>query len=261
MLRFPGKHQAKGTWARFVARSGQVANVQSDLVAAKAAKWIEPSTEGRMNSLYVTTTKGITITGRGQRFRAMQKIAGRLKGRSSREEALWVYNAWHHRHEVNIGTPFAESRREFLAWYDKANPCVAIVPDYPLTAREEAMIATLPKFPNVKVEHLAAVVRWLLCAAHHAREKGRETFWFSCPQLGKRLGTSYSTAQRVRKAAESAMSLEIARAGSIGWATEYNLDGLSTILRGELRLVLSAPFRLAVLLIPPVCPKLTRPVA
>lgn len=224
LLRFPGKHQGKGTWARFVARAGCVANVECELVAPKAWNWIEPSTEGRLRSLYVTTTKGIAVTGRGQRFHAMQKIAGRLKGRATRDEALWVYSAWHHRHEANIGTPFDESRREFLAWYDKANPCEAIVPDYPLTAREEAMIAAFPKFLYVRAEHLAAVARWLLCAAHHSRAKGLETFWFSCPQLGERLGTSYSTAQRVRKAAEKAMSLKIARAGSTGWATEYKLE-------------------------------------
>jgi hypothetical protein len=223
LLRFPGRHQRKGTWARFIACSGRVQDADGIAPAPKPSGWQEPTPEGRLRSLYVIATRGIEITGQGQRFHAMQRIAGRLKGRASEQEALWVYTAWHNRNADKIGTPFEESRKAFLAWFNRAKPCNATVPKYPRTEDEEAMIASLPKFADVKVEHLAAVVGLLLDAERHAKGQGLATFWRSCRELAANIGTSESTAKRVRSAAAKALALKEARAGSTGYATEFEV--------------------------------------
>jgi len=223
LLRFPGRHQLKGTWARFIARSGRVQDVDGIAPAPKPSGWQEPTPEGRLRSLYVIATRGIEITGQGQRFKAMQRIAGRLKGRANEQEALWVYTAWHSRHADKIGTPLEDSRKAFLVCYHTYAPCNASVPEYPRTEDEEAMIASLPKFADVKAEHLTAVVGLLLDAEHHAKEQGLATFWRSCRELAANIGTSESTAKRVRLAAAKALALKVARAGSTGYATEFEV--------------------------------------
>ncbi|MBM3891913.1 MAG: hypothetical protein FJ388_22595 [Verrucomicrobia bacterium] len=149
LLRFPGKHQAKGTWARFIARRGLIAEPEKGITpaAARTGKWKEPkagkwkeSTEGeRLESLYAVATRGISITGPRQRFNAMQKIAARLKGRAKTEaDAEWVHDTFYNRHKRHIGTPFVESRIEFLTWFRKAAPCNVELPDYPLSPAEAA---------------------------------------------------------------------------------------------------------------------------
>jgi len=223
LLRFPGKHQLKGTWARFLARSGRVQDVNGITPAPKPAGWQEPTPEGRLRSLYVIATRGIELTEQGQRFHAMQRIAGRLKGRATEQEALWVYTAWHSKHADKIGTPLPESRKAFLSWFNKAAPCDATVPVYPRTEAEQAIIASLQKFPDVKAEHLAAVVGLLFDAERHAKSQRLATFWRSCRDLAANIGTSESTAKRIRSAAARALALKVARAGSTGYATEFEV--------------------------------------
>ena len=223
LLRFPGHHQCKGTWACFIARSGRVQDADGIVPVPKPSGWQEPTPEGRLRSLYVIATRGIEITGQGQRFKAMQRIAGRLKGRANEQEALWVYTAWHNHNAGNIGTPLHEGRKAFLSWFNRAEPCNASVPVYQRTEAEQAKIASLPKFPDVKAEHLAAVVGLLLDAERHAKGQGLDTFWRSCRDLAANIGTSESTAKRVRSAAAKALTLKVARAGSTGYATEFEV--------------------------------------
>jgi hypothetical protein len=171
------------------------------------------------------------VAGKGGRYHAMQKIAGRLKGRANESEALWVYTAWHNQHAAMIGTPLPEAREQFLAWYHKASPFRVEWPGYPLSEAEQAMIAKLPKFPDVKAEHLAAVVRLLLCAERHAKGQRLATFWLSCRDIAARIGTSETTAKRIRSAAVKALALTVAKAGSTGYATEFHFrQRVDTIL-------------------------------
>ena len=223
LLRFPGHHLLKGTWARFITRSGCIQDVDGITPAPKLAGWQEPTPEGRLRSLYTTCTRGIEITGQVHRFHAMQRIVGRLKGRASEKEALWVYTAWHNRNADKIGTPLEESRKMFLAWFKRAAPCDTTIPPYPLTETELTMIAGLPKFPDVKAEHLAVVVRLLLDAERHAKAQGLTTFWRSCRDIAAHLDRPERTANRVRSAAVKALGLDVAQKGHTGYATEYRI--------------------------------------
>ena len=225
LLRFPGHHQLKLTWAHFLDRSGQVQDVDGVAPAPKPSGWHEPTSDGRLRSLYVVATRGIQINEAAQmkRFKAMQKIAGRLKGRASEQEAIWVYTAWHNRNADKIGTPLQESRTAFLSWFNKAAPCNVTIPEYPLTEAENAMIAGLPKFPDVRAEHLASVVRLLLNAEHLAKDQGLATFWRSCRTISELLGIPERTANRIRSAAVKALDLDVIKKGHTGYATEYQI--------------------------------------
>jgi hypothetical protein len=225
LLRFPGKHQLRGTWARFVARHGRIAEPEKGIPAAepKGGKWEEPSPQGRLRSLYARATREIIITGPGQRFRAMQKVAGRLKGRANKDEALGVYTTWHKRNEANIRTSLEESRKEFLACFDAYDPCKVELPDYPLSDAVQAKIAALPKMPDVRAEHLRETARLLLCAKRFADSKGLPEFFLANRVIAERLSCSINTASRVRSACVELGVVQVIKHGHTGWATEYRL--------------------------------------
>jgi hypothetical protein len=197
LLRFPGKHQLKGTWARFIARHGRVSEPDKGITAAKPgnSKWATPTEAGRLESLFAVVTRGIAITGPGQRYRAMQRIAARLKGRAKTEaDAEWVHDTFYNRHQGNIRTPFMASRIEFLTWYRKAAPCNVELPDYPLLPAEAAALASLPKMPNVPPDKLQATLRLFFRARRHAAETGRGLPFLSYRYIGERLGVCQASA-------------------------------------------------------------------
>jgi len=151
----------------------------------------------------------------------MQRIAGRLKGRASEGEALWVYTAWHKRNEANIRTAFEESRRAFLACFHAYAPCKVEIPDYPLTDAERAAIARLPKVRDVRAEHLRETVRLFLCAKRHADTQGLPVFYLSNRVIADRLGCSINTASRIRAACVQLGVVQLVKEGHTGWASEY----------------------------------------
>jgi hypothetical protein len=224
LLRFPGKHQLKGTWARFIARHGHVQDMDVT-PAPKQANWTEPTPEGRLRSLYVIATRGIEINEAAQfkRFKAMQKIAGRLKGRASESEALWVYTAWHNHNADKIGTPLQESRKAFLACYHAYAPCIVEIPDYPPTELQQEMIAALPPVPDVSRDRLAATVCLFLSAKRYADSKGLPTFWLGYRTIGQRLGVGITAAAKYAFACRKLRIVDVVERGHTGTATTYRL--------------------------------------
>ena len=222
LLRFPGKHQLRETWARFVERHGRLAGVAVNPIA-KSGTWEEPSEQGRLWSLYHVATRGIQITGYGQRYHAMQRIAGRLKGRATESEALWVYTVWHDRHKAFIRTPLEESRAAFVAWFRKAAPCSVAVPEYPLTAAEEAVISSLPKMKDLKPSILAATIKCLLDAKKFADVKGESAFFLSFRQVSNKLGISVSSAANYVSACRYLKLVTLVERGHTGIANTYCL--------------------------------------
>lgn len=226
LLRFPGRHQLKGTQAVFIDRHGRIEEPELGIPEAKpkCGQWIKQSEAGRLASLYAVVTRGITISGPGQRFNAMQRIVGRLKGRAKLEvDALWVHETFFNRYRTHIRTPFDESRVEFLTWYRKAAPCNVEIPEYPLTANEATAIAGLPKMPNVPAVNLAATVRLILYVNHHAASKGQDIFFLSIPSIGRRLKVSVGSAYKYMDACRKLGIVELLERGHTGWASTYRL--------------------------------------
>jgi hypothetical protein len=224
LLRFPGKHQRKGTWARLLARHGHVQDADGITPAAiRKSGYNEPSAEGRLWSLYHIATRGIEVTGQGQRFRALQRIVGRLKGRATEDEALWVYTAWHNRHAAAIGAPLEKSRAQFLAWYHKAKPCIIEIPDTEPTPEQAALIARLPKIQNVPQDRLAAAIRVILATHRFATGKGMADFFLSLRTVADRLGCSIGSASSYVTAARRLGIVTVIEQGHTGRATTYKL--------------------------------------
>lgn len=234
LLRFPGKHQLKGTWARFIARSGRVSEPDRVAPAPKSAKWQEPSAEGRLRSLYARTAGRLPITGPGQRYHAMQRLAGMLKGRADENEALWVYVAWHRHYESLIRTPLDEGRKAFLACFRAYAPCNVQLPDYPLTIEEQTVIEALPKVRNVPAKHLREVVRLFFCAKRHADAQGLDPFFLSQPTIAKRLGVSPASANNYVSACRELGIVCLVERGHTGTASTYRLGDLEPFCRSRL---------------------------
>jgi len=226
LLRFPGKHQLKGTWARFIARQGRVSEPERGIIAAKPGngKWATPSEGGRLESLYAVVTRGIVITGPGQRYRAMQRIAGRLKGRAKTEaDAEWVHDTFYTRHQQHIRTAFVESRIEFLTWYRKAAPCNVELPDYPPTPAEAAALVSLPKMPNVPSDKLQATLRLFFRARRHAAETGRGLPFLSYRYISERLGVCQGSACSYVSALRCLGIVELVEQGHTGKANVWKV--------------------------------------
>lgn len=217
LLRFPGKHQLKGTWGKFIARSGKLEGVQ-------IKPWKAPCHEEHLESLYVVATRGVVLTGQGQRFNAMQWIVGRLKGRATLEEATWVHQVWYNRNKDKILTSFPESQFEFLNWYNKAKPCNPHVPEYSLTPEEEHRIAALQGSPNIRTETLQQVGRMFFWAKKHAEKRGLSECFLSCRDIAKKINLSIATAARYRTACEVAGLIHLSKRGYTGHASTYTLN-------------------------------------
>jgi hypothetical protein len=175
-------------------------------------------------SLYHIATRGIEVTGQGQRFHALQRIVGRLKGRATTEdEALWCYTAWHNRHAAIIGTTVEQSRGQFLAWYRKAKPCICEIPDAEPTPSQAALIASLPKIQNVPQDKLAAAIRVILATHRFATGKGREDFFLSLRTVADKLSVSIGSASSYVTAARRLGIVTVIKQGHTGRATTYKL--------------------------------------
>ncbi len=223
LLRFPGKHQLKGHWARFIDRSGRIKAPEKEVGAAKQHEWQPPSQQRRFLSLYTVATQGIALINTGQRFEAMKKIVGRLKGRVNEEEAREVYIRWHNLNQTKITTPFDKSLIEFLTWFRKADPGNNEIPDCPLTTKDEALIERLTSEPGAPVEALKKVARFLLQAKKHADTKGLPEFWLSLPMIADKLGVSVATACRYRSACVNQGFVELVERGYTGRASTFHL--------------------------------------
>jgi hypothetical protein len=218
LLRFPGKHQRKGCFSRFIARHGHVDVVEG----VTPQRFEKPSDAARFESLYATVTRGLHLTGTGQRFNAMQIIVGRLKGRTLDEMiAVDVHDRFYNQHRARIQTPIEKSRAYFLTWFRKAAPCNAL-PDYPPTEAEQAYLDALPLVRGVSPERLAATVRLFLSAKRHADATGREMF-LSLPTIAARLGVSIAAASNYRNACYRIGLIELVRRGRYvdGTASTY----------------------------------------
>ena len=224
LLRFPGKHQYKGTWARFIARHGRVQDVEGVAAAERRkAVYEEPSANGRLASLYAIATRGIEITGPGQRFNAMQRIAGRLKGRATEDEAVEVYQQWHNRQGSRIATPYREALGQFLACYRALAPCIVEIPDAEPSPQQAALIASLPKIQNVPPGKLAATVRLILAVQRFANGKGMADFFLSLRTVADKLNVSIGSASSYVTAARRLGIVSVIEQGHTGKATIYKL--------------------------------------
>ncbi|MEI6084554.1 MAG: hypothetical protein WCS70_09665 [Verrucomicrobiota bacterium] len=222
LLRFPGKHQHKGHWGRFLARSGHVQEVGGVTPAPKPARFEKSSDAARFESLYQTVTRGLNITGTRQRFNAMQIIMARLKGRTLDEKtAVDVHDRFYNQHRARIQTPIEKSRAYSLTWFRKAAPCNAL-PDYPPTEAEQAYLDALPPVRGVPFDRLAGTVRLFLSAKKHADATGRELF-LSLPTIAERLGVSIASASNYRNACYRLGLIEMVERGrySEGKASTY----------------------------------------
>jgi hypothetical protein len=215
LLRFPGRHQLKRTWTTFVAKSGRV---ESPIALPK---WESPSTQGKLSSLYFIATKGVNTIQEGQRFNCMKRIAGRLKGRvESRDEARQIYTIWHNKNASKITTPFNQSLKAFMCWFDTAEPCNVKIPDYQTTSEEEARISSLGRLRNIDSERLKEVARLFFRIKNHAKTKGVTPF-LSCRMISEELGMSIATASRYRSACVQLGLVELVSMGHTGEASTY----------------------------------------
>ena len=218
LLRFPGRHQLKGTWALFIACSGRVRDVEGIAAASNPAP-------AQFLSLYAQVTRGLQLTGTGQRFNAMQIIVGRLKGRTLDEAiAVDIHDRFYNQHRARIQTPIEQSRAYFLTWFRKAAPCNVEIPDCEPTPAQAAMVAGLPKLPDIRPELLIVTVRLFLSAKKHADAQGRE-FFLSLPTIARRLGVSIASASNYRNACYRVGLIEMVKRGSYvsGKASTYRL--------------------------------------
>ena len=221
LLRFPGKHQLKGTWALFIARSGHVQEVE-EIPVPKSSRYQEPSAKAGFFSLYVQVTSGLKFTSTERRFNVMQKIVGRLKGRTLDEKiAVDVHDRFYNQHHTEIQTPIEKSRAYFLTWFRKAAPC-NVLPDYPTTEVEEVWISKLPAINSVPQHRLAAIVRLFLSAKKHADKTSRE-FFLSLPTIAERLGVGIASASKYRNTCYQIGLIEMVQRGSYihGKASTY----------------------------------------
>lgn len=227
LLRFPGKHQLKGGFSRFITTAGRIEDVGS---IPPAAKWQPPSGDEQLFSLYVNVTRSLDLNGPEQRFIAMQRIVGRLKGKLlngkpvDEEIAVEIHDRFYNENSEHIETPIEASRRYFIAWFRSAAPCNVEIPDYPPTPNQKAMIDALPKLSGIRPELLAATVRLFLSAKRYADEEGREMF-LGLPYLARRLRVCIGTASNYRNACYRVGLIEMVTRGSSvsGLASTYKL--------------------------------------
>jgi hypothetical protein len=213
LVRFPGRHQKKRTFSRIIARSGRVPAPDGIAPAPKPKLWQEPDAGSRLLSLYAQVTRGLQLTPDWKRFNAMQRIVGRLKGRTLDEAvAVEIHNRFYNQQREQIQTPIEKSRAHFLTWFRKAAPCNAELPDYPTTAAEETKIAALPAVRDVPHDRLAATVRLFLSAKKHADRTGRE-FCLSLPLIARRLDVSIGSASNYRNACYKVGIVEMVKRG------------------------------------------------
>lgn len=222
LLRFPGKHLLKDTWGRFIDRSGRI-EIGNQSLKQPLKKWEIPSFRGNMESLYIRMTRGLEITAKGQRFNAMKRLGGKLKGRAERDEAIWIYKKWHNRYASKIETPFDESLKSFLIWFDAASPCNVEIPPYATSEEEETRLVGLPKLPNIKPEILKDVARLFYRVRSHAQSKGIEAPWLSCRTISEELGISVPTASRYRQACVRLGLVKVIEIGHSGFASTYSI--------------------------------------
>ena len=224
LMRFPGKNQLKGAFSLLFERAGRISDPANVPQSPKRNCWIEPSSDGRLQSLYSVCTRGIVITASGKRFHAMQRLAGRLKGRANNEaEARWIYTAWHNRYKDKIRTPLPEALEDFIDCYRSYEPCKLDIPEYPLSPAVEAALLRLPKIPLTTPEHLRNTARLLLQAKIHADKQGLPHFWLANRTIAQRLSCGPSTASRLRSACVALGIVEEIRRGHTGWATDFVL--------------------------------------
>jgi len=219
LLRFPGKHQRKRTWARIIARSGRIQGADVAAPAMNLKLWQDPNRGSQFLSLYAQVTRDLYLTGSRRRFNAMQTIVGRLKGRTFDEAvAVEIHDRFYNQHRAQIQTPIEKSRRYFLAWFRKAAPCKAELPDYPTTPAEEAKIASLPLVPDVSRDRL----RLFLSAKKHSDKTSRE-FCLSLRLIAQRIGVSIASASNYAAACRKLGIVERLKIGSAytGKASTY----------------------------------------
>jgi hypothetical protein len=227
LLRFPGHHQLKRTWARFLARSGHVQDVAGVTPAEKPGRYEAPSAKAKFLSLYAVVTRGLHLTGNRERFDAMQVIVGRLKGRTLDETvAADIHDRFWNQYRARIQTPIDDSRAYFLSWFRNAKPCNADFPDSEPTPAQAAMIAALPPVPGVPHDRLVATVRLFLSAKKHADATGRE-FCLGLPTIARRVGVlSYNSASKYRNACYKVGLIKMVERGRYteGKASTYELN-------------------------------------
>jgi len=225
LLRFPGRHQLKGTWARILDHRGRIETVE---VTAPERKPIfsQPDEQTRYLALYNNVTRGLVLTGSGQRYRAMQRIVGRLKGRTLDEDiAALIHDRFYNAFRQHIGTPIAESRRQFLAFFRKAAPCIVVLPDYEPTDHQQRIILQMHGVPGVRRDRLQTTVRLFLSAHRHADLQRCECF-LSLRTLADRLQVGITAASKYRDACYRIGLIEMLQRGSqaTGLASTYSLN-------------------------------------
>jgi hypothetical protein len=221
LLRFPGRHLLKRNWSKFLCKTDKRIQV-TDLHTGSDEALKSPSEKGRLESLYQVATRNIVITQPGQRFNAMQKIVGRLKGRAkSEDDAIWVYKKWHYSYQRLISTPLRDAIRDFLAWYRKASPCNSQIPDYPLSHFEESALRLLPVSQKIPQDHQETLIRLYLNARQHSQVRGEPNFWVSCRTISEKLEISIPTAWRYTRELERLRIVEAVKRGHTGRATSF----------------------------------------
>ncbi len=223
LLRFPGKHQLKGHWGRFIDHSGRIEVPVEKVGVVKRNEWQSPTEQRRLLSLYCVATRNIRLTSTGQRFDAMKRIGGRLKGRANEDDAIKIFTMWHNRNAANIKTSFKESLVAFRTWFHEAAPCNVEIPAYPLTPEDEDRIARVVSMPNAPADGIREVLRLLLQAKQHADKKGLPAFWLSLPMIADKLGMSIPTACRYRAACVKQGLVELVERGHTGMASTFRL--------------------------------------
>lgn len=217
LLRFPGRHQKKGNWGKFLSRSGQAtpAKITHDQPSR--------SSQSKIEGFYNIATRGIYLTDVGQRYNAMQKIVGRLKGRASEEEAIQIHRMWYNRYSLKISTDFKESLRQFVGWFRDADPCQLEIPEYEPSEEEQLRISNLPKLPDIRPETLCEVAKLFLKVQRHAERRGLDECWLSCQMIAKELSISIPTASRYRMALVQMGFVELLKRGRTGLASTYRI--------------------------------------
>jgi len=224
LVRFPGRHQSKGTTSRFIAQHGRV-NPTTD-GNTSASKFRAANEADHFLALYALVTAGIVITEPGQRFKAMQLIGARLKGRTLDEAtAEKVHERFYNAHRQQITTPFDDSRIKFLRWFRKALPCRTAFPMVTPAPAQTKLLSALPKVTNVRADYLEQVARLCLSAERYATAQRRETFFLSLHYIARELGVSVATAANVRSACRRLAIIKLVKEYRFteGLADEYVL--------------------------------------
>ena len=224
LVRLPGRHQLKGTWSRFIARQGHVDPADAD--NGTTGKFRKANEADHFLALYARVTDGIVITGPGERFKAMQLIGARLKGRTLNEAvAEKVHERFYNANRQHIRTSFEDSRIKFLRWFRKAAPCRTTFPIVQPAPSQAALISALPKVKDVRRDYLEQVVRMCLSAERHAAAQQEETFFLSLYYIARELGVSVSSAAAIRSACRKLEVIKLVKAYRYteGLADEYVL--------------------------------------